>query len=232
MYDYSTENILNRYANDPHVGKIISILIENKSVYEVLPYSIIYDLDKLVIKYEYLRKNWYHECFDEDNHRYDYEPSAEFKRIYIQPFIDWFQKCPVELRLLCLTYILFRVTCHIKEWHDIDSLSHTVTLKPILQNHIFEDLLLNKNYSYIVMYEILVLLDRNRGRQDDMEEYEEQILEQFHDAFTLVKENFIALLRMRSGLLKQDLVAAAFHPDRVEKWLEFGGHRLVEEMMF
>jgi hypothetical protein len=64
-----------------------------------------------------------------------------------------------------------------------------------------------------------------------MEEYEEKILEQIHEAFVAVRRNFLATLRMRSGLIKQDLVAAAFHPCRVESWLKLGGHELVD-MMF
>jgi hypothetical protein len=227
MYHYTTENILNRYADDPHVGKIISILVENKSIYEALPSDVVCDLDRLVIKYRYLHNNWYHECEDGI---YEYEPSAEFKKAYIQQFEDWFEGCPDELRLLCLAYILFRVTCQLNQWQDADDLSHTDTIRSILQNHIFEDLLLNQNYSYIVMYAVFRLLDRNRGRYD-MEEYEEKILEQIQDAFVAVRRNFLACLRMRSGLLKQDLVAAAFHPNRVEKWLEKGGFEVVDMMM-
>jgi hypothetical protein len=38
-------------------------------------------------------------------------------------------------------------------------------------------------------------------------------------------------IQKRASLLRQEIVAKAFHPDRVEKWLEQGGHPLVEMMI-
>jgi hypothetical protein len=34
----------------------------------------------------------------------------------------------------------------------------------------------------------------------------------------------------RAKAIKNDLVTVVFHPDRVEKWLEEGGHALMEAM--
>lgn len=37
--------------------------------------------------------------------------------------------------------------------------------------------------------------------------------------------------QQRCHLLKEEMVAAVYHPSRVERWLKIGGHELLEAMM-
>jgi hypothetical protein len=228
MYHFYMEDMLETYGADHHIGLLVRMYQMNQSVYEVLPYTMICDLDKLIAGYESLRRVWSW-CWDDDTYS---QPSEDLQRQHRERFQNFFEECPEEQRLVCLVYFLYRVASRqVVGGQRMNIVTHQETLRPFLQNHIFEDVLLNPNYNYIIMYMISILLDRNRGNADDQEEYEDEILEEFYEAFIDVKRNFLATLRMRTGFFKKPLAEAVFHPDRVEKWLEIGGHALVE-MMF
>jgi hypothetical protein len=38
-------------------------------------------------------------------------------------------------------------------------------------------------------------------------------------------------IQLRTKRIKQDLIKAALHPDRIETWLEQGGHALLESIL-
>jgi hypothetical protein len=96
---------------------------------------------------------------------------------------------------------------------------------------LFELLFIDRFILFLNRFMISILLNRNRGNADDQEEYEDEILEEFNETFIDVKHNFLSTVRMRSGFFKKPLTEAVFHPDRVEKWLEIGGHGLIEMML-
>jgi len=74
-----------------------------------------------------------------------------------------------------------------------------------------------------------VEFDNTSGYESD---YMTNIVRIERERYILANErNSMDRCQARCRLLKEEMVSAVYHPSRVERWLEIGGHEYLEAMM-
>ena len=106
---------------------------------------------------------------------------------------------------------------------------HTIFLKPLFRHHVFRNHIVNP----LVMRCVFMCTINST-----IPELSDAVLEGQLDMFygAILKEGrklysgFLKERAKQTAIFKEDLIAAAWHPRRVEKWLEIGGFELLDTL--
>jgi hypothetical protein len=188
-----------------------------------------YPLCSLIRFEEYQSIVHFHTVFLEEVKKgclYNYEEAKD-------TFIYTLKSAPEEKRLVLLTLFfalfLHELSIRTSRMRNIIRSSDTFTyLQDLLEDPDIQLYSLNKEYTSLIMKSLYI----------EQEVIESETTEEAHHEFLLNLELTMnkayrldwSSIRERMNLVKEELMAAVWHPRRVERWLEQGGWDAIEAM--
>jgi hypothetical protein len=106
---------------------------------------------------------------------------------------------------------------------------HPLFLKPLFNHHVFRDYCMNPllmRFMFLCCIHSTIPDVNDPILETQLDAFYQAILKTGH---TLYAE-FLEECAERTAIYKEDLMKAAWHPKRVEKWLEVGGFELLEAL--
>ncbi len=131
--------------------------------------------------------------------------------------------------LILILYKYHKVTINTTADTQTYATMHLLFLKSLFNHHVFRDYCMNP----LLMRFVFVCVIHSTI-PDFSEPVLEEQLDTFYAAILKTSRNlymeFLEECAERTAIYKEDLMKAAWHPCRVEKWLEAGGFELLEAL--
>ena len=155
---------------------------------------------------------------DELIHRY------ESMEGYIEHFANFLEMNSPKSPLMCITYFLSEFLRSIEVFKD-DELPECI--HRLCDNPFITSCLLDRDETDLILYvltlEQVYIENLNETRADRM-------MDLLAQKFYSLRKESRRRIKERMDLIKEELMAAAWHPRRVERWLEAGGWDAIESM--
>ncbi len=143
---------------------------------------------------------------------------------YIEDFANFLEMNSPRSPLLCITFLLaefLRSIEPLKE-DELPEWIHQLCTNPFITSCLLDrdetDLIL-----YVLTLEQAYIENLNETRAD-------RILDLLAQKFYSLRKESRRRIKERMDLIKEELMAAVWHPRRVERWLEEGGWDMIEHM--
>jgi hypothetical protein len=148
-------------------------------------------------------------------------------------FIYTLQSAPEEKRLVLLTLFfalfLHEVSIPRSPMRIIIRSEETMTyLQDLLEDPDIQPYSLNKEYTALILKSLYI--EQVFLNQEDTEDAQDEFLLKLECTMNRAYRLHWSSIRERMNLVKEELMAAAWHPRRVERWLEQGGWDSIEAM--
>jgi hypothetical protein len=161
----------------------------------------------------------YSQCMSaERSHAYDYMQG------YIEHFSNFLEMNSPKSPLMCITYFLgeFIRTNDLFKGDELPQFIHMVCANPFIAS-----CLLDRDQTDLILYALVLeqahIEFLNETRAD-------RIMDLLAQKFYSLRKESRQRIKERMDLIKEELMAAAWHPRRIEKWLEECGWDAIESM--
>jgi hypothetical protein len=143
------------------------------------------------------------------------------------------KSAPEEKRLVLLTLFfalfLHELSIRTSRMRNIIRSNDTFTyLQDLLEDQDIQPYSLNKEYTALIME--CLYIEEGFINSEETEEAQDEFLLNLELTMNRAYRLHWRSIRERMNLVKEELMAAAWHPRRVERWLEEGGWDMVESM--
>jgi hypothetical protein len=148
-------------------------------------------------------------------------------------FIYTLKSSPEEKRLVLLT-LFFAMFLHELVVTRSDAASHILgdetqeLLQDLLEDPDIQPYSLNKEYTALILKSLYI--EQVFLNQEDTEEVQDEFLLNLELTMNKAYRLHWSSIRERMNLVKEELIASAWHPRRVERWLDIGGLELLDAL--